>query len=175
MAKIHTRRTTRRLRRRRSRQRGGAITVPIGGGKTLVFPDDLAVTLNDGAAVAGQMVTLDAAQPQPQVSWSQASAQTFYTLMCFDPDAPAASWLHWLVTDIEGNTPAAGRTRVPWAPPAPPPQTGIHRYFFCLFSHDAHVVVPAPKERGYFKPAEFIAAAGLKPVAAAFYRARATA
>jgi hypothetical protein len=43
----------------------------------------------------------------------------------------------------------------------------------CLFEHSAAVVQPAPKERGYFKPAAYIRAAGLRPVAAAMWQVRA--
>lgn len=167
-----SRRRTRRLRRRLRRLRGGGIRVPVSPEENIAFPGDLRVILNDGTVAAGQLVSAAAATPEPQVSWTPATG-TLYTLMCFDPDAPAASWLHWLVANIEGGTLGAGETHVPWAPPTPPPGTGTHRYFFCLFSHGARVVVPTPKERGYFKPAEFIAAAGLKPVVATFYKVRA--
>jgi phosphatidylethanolamine-binding protein (PEBP) family uncharacterized protein len=182
--KTRSRRRTKRLRRRL--QAGGAAAVPM---LAATFPATLDVTLNDGTKAAGQLVTAAAATPEPQVSW-QATPNTFYTLLCFDPDALAAAWLHWLVTNIEGGSPNAGKrpceqgrkpcvtnmvtlgeTLVPWAPPTPP--SGIHRYYFCLFSHDARVVTPAPKEWGYFKPAEFVAKSGLKPVAAAFYGVRA--
>jgi hypothetical protein len=156
---------TKRLRRRL--HAGGVAAVPMLPG---VFPATLDVTLNDGAKAAGQLVVAAVAKPEPQVSWAPVP-NTFYTLICFDPDAPAAAWLHWLVVNIEGGGPAAGQTLVPWAPPTPP--SGIHRYYFCLFSHDARVIAPAPKERGYFKPAEFVAKSGLKPVAAVFYRVRA--
>lgn len=169
MPKRQTRRATRRLRRR---LRGGALVVTLGQGKTMAFPGDLDVTLNDGAPAKGQIVTVEAATPKPQVSWTP-TASTFYTLMCFDPDAPASTWLHWLVTNIEGGTPASGQTLMSWAPPTPPPSTGIHHYYFCLFSHEARVIARAPKERGYFKPADFIAPAGMKPVSVAFYRVRA--
>lgn len=161
------RRRTKRLSRRFRKHKGGVPAVPM---LTDTFLGSLDVTLNDGTKAAGQIVTAAAAKPESQVSW-QATHNTFYTLLCFDPDAPAAAWLHWLVANIEGASPAAGQTLVPWAPPTPP--SGIHRYYFCLFSHDARVVAPAPKERGYFKPAEFVKQSGLTPVAAAFYKVRA--
>lgn len=73
---------------------------------------------------------------------------------------------------MDGESTATGETLVPWAPPSPP--SGIHRYYAVLFGHDARVVAPAPKERGYFKPAAFAATAGLRPVAAAMWRVRAS-
>ncbi len=166
------RRKTRRSKRSRTRSRGGAGTaVPIAESKSIAFPATLSVLLGDGSPAAEQIVSLQVAKPEPQVSWS-APPSPFYTLMVIDPDAPAKpSWLHWLVVNIDGSSTATGETLVSWAPPSPP--SGIHRYYACLFRHEARVIAPAPKERGYFRPAEFIAANGLQPVAAAMWRTRA--
>ncbi len=168
-AKRRTRRTKRLSYSRLLRGGATAQQVPIGPRLT-TFPALLSVTLNDGTKAMGQLVGKAAATPEPQVSWPQEPG-LMHTLLCFDPDAPAADWLHWLVANIEGSSPGSGETFVSWAPPAPP--SGTHRYFFCLFKHAARVVQPPPKERGYFKTAEFVKAAGLTPVAAAFYRVRA--
>jgi phosphatidylethanolamine-binding protein (PEBP) family uncharacterized protein len=164
------RRKTRRL--KRSKKRGGsATTVPIADSKSLAFPATLSVLLGDGASAAEQIVSLQAAKPEPRVSWP-GPPSPFYTLMVIDPDAPAKpAWLHWLIVNIDGSSTATGETLVSWAPPSPP--SGIHRYYACLFRHEARVVAPAPKERGYFRPAEFIATNGLQPVAAALWRVRA--
>jgi phosphatidylethanolamine-binding protein (PEBP) family uncharacterized protein len=136
------------------------------------FPAHLSVILGDGSAAAGQVFTADAPaiRTEPRTSWEPAPG-AFYTLMCIDPDAVAPVWLHMLITNIEGGSSAAGETLVPWAPPTPP--SGTHRYYMCLFEHAAATILTAPKGRGYFKPTEYIRAAGLRPVAAAMWRVRA--
>lgn len=72
---------------------------------------------------------------------------------------------------MDGSSIATGDTLVPWAPPSPP--SGIHRYYALLFRHESRVVEVAPKERGYFRVADFVQKAGLQPVAAAMWRVRA--
>lgn len=162
--------------RTRRRQRGGVqtptgLSVPLSDTKTMLFPQALTVHLGDGSAANNQIVSLQVAKAEPQISWAS-PPDPFYTLMVIDPDAPAKpSWLHWLIANMDGSSTATGDTLVPWAPPSPP--SGIHRYYALLFRHEARVVADAPKERGYFKPAEFMRANGLQPVAAAMWRVRA--
>lgn len=166
MARARTRRT-KRLRRR---LRGGAARIQVPG--IGPFPSLLSVTLGDGSVATGQgfAANAPAIRTEPRASWD-ARPGALYTLMCIDPDAVAPAWLHMLVTNIDGGSPAAGETVVPWAPPTPP--SGTHRYYMCLFEHGSAVVQPAPKERGYFKPADYIRTGGLRPVAAAMWQVRA--
>lgn len=94
----------------------------------------------------------------PQLTWSGAPEGTkSFALSCFDPDAPTGSgFWHWAVYDIPadvtsfptGETPAGitlpneQRTRQ-FIGAAPPPGTGIHRYFFVVDALDvAHLELP---------------------------------
>jgi len=73
----------------------------------------------------------------------------FYTLMLLDPDAPSHAepkwkhFCHWLVVNIPGtgtrskDNIAKGSTICPYMGPAPPKGTGLHRYVFIIYEHDA--------------------------------------
>ncbi len=67
-----------------------------------------------------------------------------YVLM-YDPDATKPDWIHWIVT--------AEETLLPYQGPAPPPNTGIHRYRFLLLSGEPPV---PPKNRGGHNVSEFV-------------------
>jgi Raf kinase inhibitor-like YbhB/YbcL family protein len=76
------------------------------------------------------------------------AAAVSFALIVDDPDAPAGTWIHWVVWNIpadittipEGGLPDAalsGRNswgRTGYNGPAPP--SGTHRYFFKLFALD---------------------------------------
>ena len=99
--------------------------------------------------------TCDGADVSPPVDWYDAPEDTrTFVLLCRDPDAPAGTWLHWLVYDIpypafrlsEKLPPAselpAGMKQGPnswgrmgWGGPCPP--SGRHRYVFTLYAMDA--------------------------------------
>lgn len=93
-----------------------------------------------------------------------------YALIVWDPDAPQASWLHWLVVNIPGGRGLQeGSTVVPWAPPTPPPGTGTHTYIFGLFLQGQTidpktVAQEAALSRAHFNPARFAEQYGLRQV-----------
>ncbi|XP_072027365.1 protein D2-like [Amphiura filiformis] len=83
----------------------------------------------------------------------------YYTLLMVDPDAPSAEspssryWLHWLVTNIDGEDllHSESETIAGYHKPSPPPGTGVHRYQFFLFGHNDKLEVSNPvNERGCF-------------------------
>lgn len=82
--------------------------------------------------------------------------QRLYTLVMSDPNAAEKSWLHWLITNIPGesNDVMEGETVVSYAGPTPP--SGIHRYIFTLYQQPAgSIMVAKPSERGNFSPTAF--------------------
>jgi phosphatidylethanolamine-binding protein (PEBP) family uncharacterized protein len=94
-----------------------------------------------------------------------------YTLIAWDPDAPQASWLHWLVVNIPGGSAYVsgpqGSTLVPWAPPTPPPGTGTHRYIFGLFLQPGPLdsaALAGALTRPFFNPARFAEQHGLRQI-----------
>jgi len=93
----------------------------------------------------------------PPLTWAQVpDGSAELVLLCEDPDAPAGTFLHWLVTGIaphsrgvaEGETPESGSARPNgfgergWGGPQPPPGDGPHRYFFHLYALAAPPELP---------------------------------
>ena len=59
-----------------------------------------------------------------------------YTLIMYDPDTPHGDYVHWLIINIKDNI-KNGEIIIPYKGPAPPMNTGIHRYIFLLFRQQA--------------------------------------
>jgi Raf kinase inhibitor-like YbhB/YbcL family protein len=79
-------------------------------------------------------------------------------LIVDDPDAPAKTWVHWILWNIppdtseikEGSTPKSleGITdfgRPGWGGPCPP--SGSHRYFFKLYALDKELELPPTSKK----------------------------
>ena len=92
--------------------------------------------------------TCDGRDEPPVLRWSGAPAGTqSFALIVDDPDAPGATFTHWLLYDIPGDatglpsTPA-GRSlhndfgKKGYGGPCPPRGHGRHRYFFTLHAVD---------------------------------------
>jgi hypothetical protein len=94
----------------------------------------------------------------PALRWSDPPQSAIeLILLCEDPDAPGATFLHWLVTGIdpasggvdEGRIPPGGRAwpngfgERGWSGPQPPPGDRPHRYVFQLFALGQPIALPA--------------------------------
>lgn len=99
--------------------------------------------------------TCDAENISPALSWDKApDAARSLALICDDPDAPAGTWVHWVLYDLPATTRglpegAGGDTTGPggavqgrndfgktgYGGPCPP-GGGPHRYFFKLYALD---------------------------------------
>lgn len=110
--------------------------------------------------------TADGQDVSPALQWSDAPAQTkSFVLIMDDPDAPAGTWVHWVVYDIpasvkelpEGvpaqdtlsNGAKQGLTSfkaIGWGGPSPPPGKA-HRYFFKLYALDTMLKLPPGKTK----------------------------
>lgn len=55
-----------------------------------------------------------------------------YTLIMYDPDAPAGDYIHWIITNISNNN-KLGNNLLVYKGPSPPKDTGIHRYIFLVY------------------------------------------
>jgi len=100
--------------------------------------------------------TCDADDVSPALRWDKVPAGTrAFALIADDPDAPAGTWVHWVVYDIpaEAKELAEGTAKTETLPsgakqgindfrkvgyggPCPPPGSS-HRYFFKLYALDA--------------------------------------
>ncbi len=101
--------------------------------------------------------TCDGADVSPPLAWSGAPAGTgAFALIADDPDAPAGTWVHWVLYDLPGTASQlpenVAKTELPpelggatqgkndfrrtgYGGPCPPPGPA-HRYFFKLYALD---------------------------------------
>ena len=176
MAIKRTRRSkkSKRSRRRRSsrrtwRQSGGNIEAFTNIGASLITSPvqfDLTVMLEPGlkANPAGIDVPMEKAQALPHVYWPSPTAGELYTVICWDPDAPEKSFLHWLVVNCGGKGPESGETVQPWNGPSPP-KDQTHRYYIRVFKQNNKIAVPTIASRGGFDVDSFAQQNGLTPMA----------
>jgi Raf kinase inhibitor-like YbhB/YbcL family protein len=105
--------------------------------------------------------TCDGNNISPPLSWSEPPADTqSLALICDDPDAPAKTWVHWVLYNLPPQTRSlpeklpAGHPvlsgglqgindfgNVAYGGPCPP--SGIHRYFFKLYALDRVIALNA--------------------------------
>jgi Raf kinase inhibitor-like YbhB/YbcL family protein len=119
---------------------------------------DVTMKLTSSAFTEGAMIpskyTCDGQDISPPLTWTDTPAGTkTLALICDDPDAPAGTWVHWVLFNLpEGakglpeGVPAdkslkaggiQGTTsfrRIGYGGPCPP--SGTHRYFFKLYALD---------------------------------------
>ena len=124
------------------------------GGTTMAF--DLTSSAFTTGATIPQKHTCDGGDASPPLAWTDPPSGTkALALVCEDPDAPAGTWVHWVLYDL----PATARSLpegVAAAPSGPdgsrqgrndfkkigyggpcPPSGPPHRYFFRLYALDA--------------------------------------
>jgi Raf kinase inhibitor-like YbhB/YbcL family protein len=97
--------------------------------------------------------TCEGADISPPLKWTGAPAGAkAYALICDDPDAPAGTWVHWVMYGLPATTTELGENlptsetlpnggfqglndfkRVGYGGPCPPPGKP-HRYFFRLYA-----------------------------------------
>ena len=110
--------------------------------------------------------TCDGRDVSPPLVWGTAPEGTVsLALVCDDPDAPAGTWVHWVVYNIPPSRkgldeaiPAVERLadgtlqgrndfgRLGYGGPCPP--GGTHRYFFRLYALDVRLDLPPGARRG---------------------------
>ena len=109
----------------------------------------------DGAAIPVRH-TCDGPDISPPLAWADVSpTAAAFALICEDPDAPAGTWVHWVLYNIPGKTAqlregdsgggTAGRNdfrKTGYGGPCPPPGKP-HRYFFKLYALRARLDLKA--------------------------------
>jgi Raf kinase inhibitor-like YbhB/YbcL family protein len=106
--------------------------------------------------------TCDGPDVSPKLTWSDPPGKTqSFALIMDDPDAPAGTWVHWVIYDLPANTrelaegvakqeqlsngARQGRNdfgKIGYGGPCPPPGKP-HRYFFKLCALDAKLDLKA--------------------------------
>jgi Raf kinase inhibitor-like YbhB/YbcL family protein len=126
----------------------------------------MALKLTSGAFPADGLIpkkfTCDGPDVSPALSWSGAPSETqSFAFIMDDPDAPAGTWVHWVLYDLPANTKELsenvpkqdqlsngarqGRNdfrKVGYGGPCPP-RGEPHRYYFKLYALDAKLGLPA--------------------------------
>lgn len=128
------------------------------------------LTISSTAFEDGKMIpkvyTCDGEDRSPNIKWNEPPPGTkSFALICEDPDAPAGTWIHWVIFNIPDTTrelaagfPDAaefpgeirqGRNdfgRIGYGGPCPP-SGKPHRYFFRIFALDQMLNLPPGSDR----------------------------
>ncbi|MBN1897636.1 MAG: YbhB/YbcL family Raf kinase inhibitor-like protein [Spirochaetes bacterium] len=98
--------------------------------------------------------TCDGENISPSVSWENFPEGTkSFAIICDDPDAPAGTWVHWVIFNIPAKTRSLPANvspekelndgtlqglndfrKIGYGGPCPP--SGVHRYFFKIYALD---------------------------------------
>lgn len=136
------------------------VCVPLPGDSSLRGGPVMALQLTTSAFPSGGAIpkkfTCDGADVSPALSWNEPPAGTqAFAMIMDDPDAPAGTWVHWVLYDLPSNARSLsegvpkdpelasgahqGRNdfrKIGYGGPCPPPGAA-HRYFFKLYALDS--------------------------------------
>lgn len=119
---------------------------------------EISSTAFPGGGMIPKKFTCDGADVSPPLSWTPAPAGTqSFALIMDDPDAPAGTWVHWVIYNLPADTSELpegvekqkqlasraiqGRNdfrRIGYGGPCPPPGKP-HRYSFKLYALDTEL------------------------------------
>jgi hypothetical protein len=141
----------------------------------LAMEDALSIEITSSAFSQGQPIpekfTCKGEDISPALSWTEPPAGTqSFALIMDDPDAPAGTWVHWVLFNIpvsarslpetfpsdailpdgsmSGNSSFGGPG---YGGPCPP--SGTHRYFFKLYALDEMLAISAGATKGELEKA----------------------
>ena len=132
-----------------------ATTSPIDGAGV---PATLVVTSTAfaGGGVIPKTFTCDGDDKSPDLAWTGAPKETkSFALIVDDPDAPGATWTHWVLFDVPASSArldvgssvgVSGKNdfgKDAYGGPCPPAGKGAHRYFFKLYALDVDKLGPS--------------------------------
>jgi phosphatidylethanolamine-binding protein (PEBP) family uncharacterized protein len=101
--------------------------------------------------VTGQEFTKNNTQLRPQVKFS-AAPNKLYTLVMWDPDVPPQAqpgYAHWIVINLQSQNDINTNQLLDYTGPAPPPNTGVHRYYFGIFEQQGHITPQQPSRQQF--------------------------
>ena len=110
--------------------------------------------------------TCDGTNVAPALAWQDVpSGVKSFALVMDDPDAPAGTWVHWVVynipADVRSLSPLPAGTRqgensfgkTGYGGPCPPKGHGPHRYFFRLYALDTSLDLKSQADSAGLKAA----------------------
>jgi Raf kinase inhibitor-like YbhB/YbcL family protein len=139
------------------------------GGRGSKGESTMKLTVSSTAFAAGERVpkqfTGEGANVSPPLAWSGAPADTKeFALIMDDPDAPAGTWVHWVLykippttTSLKEGVPTGSTLKEPsgalqgknssktagYYGPMPPPGHGTHHYHFKVYALSKPLDLPA--------------------------------
>lgn len=123
-------------------------------------------SFSDGTDIP-KKYTCDGDDVSPELHWTdQPSAAKSFALIVDDPDAPAGTWVHWVLFDLPGDAhdlpEGAGKSaplpsgaqqgtndfkKTQYGGPCPPPGK-LHRYVFKLYALDSRLSLKPSATKG---------------------------
>ncbi|XP_011494666.1 PREDICTED: protein D2-like [Ceratosolen solmsi marchali] len=131
----------------------------------------------------GDEITPTESKDIPEVHYKHEGG-VLYTLVMTDPDIPVRGynreWQHWVVGNIPEDKVPKGEVLTEYIGPAPPKNTGLHRYVFLLFKQnqgsitfDERRIGNRDKRRNRFSVKKFAEKYNLEgPIAGNFMKAQ---
>jgi len=130
----------------------GEISKSQGGEKSMAL--SLSSSSFENGAMIPSKYTCDGEDISPPLKWESAPEGTkCFALISDDPDAPAGTWVHWVIYNIPAETNELKENypkdaelpdgtkqgtsdfgRIGYGGPCPP--SGVHRYYFKLYALD---------------------------------------
>ena len=107
--------------------------------------EELEVYYNNKKLVNNEFLKSSETQIKPKIKYNY-NLNNLYTLIMYDPDAVNGTHVHWLVTNIKNNI-KNGKILLPYQGPAPPANTGKHRYIFELYKQSEMLNVEPFEQR----------------------------
>ena len=130
----------------------------------VVIMDIRSNDFNEGDMIPSKF-TCQGEDINPHIEWYNAPDDVkSFALIVDDPDAPAGTWVHWLVKEIPADTKEIQQNSVPgnqvvndfgkpdYGGPCPP--SGVHRYFFRLYALDIGTLLEANDKESFYAEVE---------------------
>lgn len=136
------------------------------GEAPLAQTQGVTMKISSASFSSGEMIpkkfTCDGPDTSPKLNWTEPPAKTqSFAMIMDDPDAPAGTWVHWVLFDLPAETrelaegvakqeqlangARQGRNdfgKIGYGGPCPP-AGNLHRYFFKLYALDAKLNLKA--------------------------------
>lgn len=112
----------------------------------------LQVSYNGTIVQDGNVLTPKQTAEFPDIVLNNEDESALYTLIITDPDAPSRNdpvfreFIHYVCVNIKGNQLNTGDVVASYVGPAPPCNSGLHRYYFVVYKQISSIDVEQAKE-----------------------------